>query len=80
MAGLDRRMERLDRASPTGPWTESVLVPVHAEPGRRAGDLAAAAGRELLPYKTDVRKLKALGPTVSPLVGYRLSPRGEMDL
>jgi hypothetical protein len=34
-------------------------------------------GRERLAFKTDVRKLKALGLTESLPVGYRLSPRGE---
>jgi hypothetical protein len=80
VADLDRRLERLDRASAIGPWTMSVLAAIAAEPGRRAGDLAAAAGRERLPYKVDVRKLKALGLTISLPVGYRLSPRGEAYL
>lgn len=80
VAELDRRLDRLDRASPIGPWTGSVLAAIRAEPGRRAGDLAAAAGREMLPYKADVRKLKALGLTISLPVGYQLSPRGEMYL
>ena len=39
-------------------------------------DLAARLGRERLDFKTDVRKLKALGLTESLTVGYRLSPRG----
>ena len=77
IAELDRRLDRLDRAAATGPWTASVLAAIRADPGRRAGDLAAAAGREMLPYKADVRKLKALGLTVSLPVGYRLSARGE---
>jgi hypothetical protein len=34
-------------------------------------------GREKLPFKRDVRKLKELGLTESLLVGYRLSPRGR---
>ena len=80
IAELDRRLDRLDRASGTGPWTRSILAAIAAEPGRRAGDLAAAAGRETQPYKTDVRKLKALGLTISLPVGYRLSPRGEAYL
>jgi len=58
----------------------SVLTAIQAEPGRRAGDLAEAAGRERLPYKADVRKLKALGLTISLPVGYRVSPRGEAYL
>ena len=40
----------------------------------RAGDLAASVGRETQPFKTDVRKLKNLGLTLSLDVGYRLSP------
>ncbi len=80
VAELDRRLDRLDRAGPSGPWTASILAAIRAEPGRRAGDLAAAADREMLPYKADVRKLKALGLTISLPVGYRLSPRGETYL
>jgi hypothetical protein len=80
VAELDGRLDRLDRASATGPWTMSILTAIQAEPGRRAGDLAAAAGRAMLPYKADVRKLKALGLTISLPVGYRLSPRGEAYL
>ena len=80
VAELDRRLDRLDRASEIGPWTMSVLTAIQAEPGRRAGDLAEAAGRERLPYKADVRKLKALGLTISLPVGYRVSPRGEAYL
>ena len=46
-------------------------------PAVRAGDLAAALGREAQPFKIDVRKLDRLGLTESLDVGYRLSPRGE---
>ena len=46
----------------------------------RAGDLADEVGRERLPFKADVRKLKNLGLTISLGVGYRLSPRGEAYL
>ena len=46
----------------------------------RAADLAASFGRETQPFKLDVRKLKALGLTLSLEVGYRLSPRGEAYL
>ena len=80
VAELDRHLDRLDRSGEIGPWTMSVLTAIQAEPGRRAGDLAEAAGRERLPYKADVRKLKALGLTISLPVGYRLSPRGQAYL
>ena len=75
-AELDRRLARLDAASMHGPWTAAILDVIAAKPGVRAGDLAAALGRERDPFKADVRKLKNLGLTLSLEVGYRLSPRG----
>jgi hypothetical protein len=76
VAELDRRLDRLDRASATGPWTATTLAAIANKPGTRAADLAAALGRDTLPFKLDVRKLKNLGLTHSLEVGYRLSPRG----
>ena len=75
-ARLTDRLARLDRASPRGPWTDVTLSLIEKLPGVRAGDLAASVGREMLPFKVDVRKLKNLGLTISLDVGYRLSPRG----
>jgi hypothetical protein len=77
LAGLRARLERLDRAARDGPWTDATLRLIGDRPGVRAADLAAAAGRERLPFKADVRKLKELGLTESLEVGYRLSPRGR---
>jgi hypothetical protein len=80
VAEIDRRLDRLDRASNHGPWTAAVLDVVAAHPDRRAGDLAAMFGREKEPFKLDVRKLKNLGLTLSFPIGYRLSPRGRAYL
>jgi len=77
---IEKRLARLDRASPHGPWTRDVLRAIAANPERRAGDLAAAMGRPRLPFKVDVRKLKELGLTESLPIGYRLSPRGRAVL
>ena len=77
---LRRRLDRLDRASAHGPWTMATLRLIEQRPAVRAGDLADEVGRERLPFKTDVRKLKNLGLTISLDVGYRLSPRGEAYL
>jgi hypothetical protein len=77
---LTGRLERIDRARRDGPWTRDVLELIAARPGVRAPDLAASLGRETQPFKRDVRKLKELGLTESLLVGYRLSPRGEVLL
>jgi hypothetical protein len=79
-AELDRRLQRLDRASRNGPWTRTVLELIAARPAVRAPDLAASLGRETAPFKTDVRKLKELGLTESLAVGYRVSPRGRAYL
>lgn len=80
MAEIERKLGRLDRASRHGPWTEAVLEAIAANPGVRAADLASQLGRERLPFKLDVRKLKELGLTESLKVGYRLSPRGRAIL
>ena len=80
VAAIDTRLERLDRASRHGPWTMETLGLIASRPEVRAEDLAATVGREKLPFKLDVRKLKNLGLTESLRVGYRLSPRGRSYL
>ncbi|HEX6475005.1 MAG TPA: hypothetical protein VF114_07975 [Candidatus Limnocylindria bacterium] len=80
LAEIERRLARLDRASPHGPWTLAVLRAIAANPERRAADLAAEFGRPRLRFKVDVRKLKELGLTESLPIGYRLSPRGQAVL
>ena len=76
IAAVTRRLDRLDRASNYGPWTREALDLIERYPERRAPDLAAMVGRETQPFKTDIRKLKAMGLTESLRIGYRLSPRG----
>ena len=80
VAEIDRRLDRLDKASTHGPWTRAVLQTIAARPAVRAPDLAAGFGRETQPFKLDVRKLKNLGLTLSFRVGYELSPRGRAYL
>jgi hypothetical protein len=75
-----RRLDRLDQASRHGPWTGAVLTAIAERAGTPAVDLAAAFGRQKMPFKLDVRKLKELGLTESLRPGYRLSPRGESVL
>jgi hypothetical protein len=79
-AALDARLDRWDAARAEGPWTRQVLRLVAERPGVRAPDLAASLGRETLPFKRDVRKLKELGLTRSLPVGYEISPRGRAYL
>jgi hypothetical protein len=80
VAEIERRLDRLDRASSHGAWTRPTLRLIAEHPERRAGDLAEMMGRERADFKLDVRKLKNLGLTESLSVGYRLSPRGRAYL
>jgi hypothetical protein len=73
-------LDRLDRASKSGPWTRQSLDLIDRHPAVRAPELAARLGRETQPWKTDVRKLKEKGLTESLAIGYRLSPRGAAVL
>lgn len=77
---VDERLDRWDAARAAGPWTRDILRLIADRPGVRAPDLAASLGRETLPFKRDVRKLKELGLTHSLEVGYEISPRGRAYL
>ncbi|WP_374970104.1 ASCH domain-containing protein [Terrabacter sp. BE26] len=79
LARIAARLRRLD-ARPTGPWTREVLEWIRDNPRVVSKELAALRQVELLPMKADIRKLKALGLTISHDVGYELSPRGTAYL
>jgi hypothetical protein len=80
VAELNERLARLDRSSKRGPWTTTFLKLLDANPHVRAPDLAAGLGLDKPTFKNDVRKLKALGLTISFSPGYELSPRGKAYL
>jgi hypothetical protein len=73
---IAQRLQRLDSSADDGAWTRKTLEIIRDHPGRRAADLSRLMGMEKLPFKLNVRKLKALGLTESLEIGYRLSPRG----
>jgi hypothetical protein len=77
IAALRARLARLDAAALDGGWTRKTLEVIRDHPGVRAGDLCKLVGQDRATFKPNVRKLKALGLTISLEVGYRLSPRGE---
>ena len=79
-AEVEEISARLARYDAHGAWTRQTLELIAAKPETRAGDLATELGQERLPFKANVRKLKALGLTESLEVGYRLSPRGRAYL
>lgn len=77
---LAEKLDRLDRASPVGPWTLKALKLIKLKPAVRAGDLAEEMGLERDYFKQNIRKLKKSGLTESLDIGYRLSPRGATVL
>ncbi len=79
-AALRERLGRLDARATNGPWTRRTLSAIQAQPGVRAADLCLLVGEDKLPFKANVRKLKAMGLTESLETGYRLSPRGDAFL
>ncbi len=77
---LRHKLARYD-AGKHGPWTLDTLRLIEEMPAQPAARLASKLGRDvLLAFKTDVRKLKALGLTESLGTGYRISPRGRAYL
>jgi hypothetical protein len=59
------------------PWVRRTLELIGQQPGHSAQELAAALSMEKLKFKSNVRRLKAMGLTESLDVGYRLSARGQ---
>ena len=59
---------------------QKTLAIIGKHPQIAASQLAKKLGRETLPFKVDVRKLKKLGLTQSFEVGYEISPRGRAYL
>jgi biotin operon repressor len=79
-AGIAARLARMDAASTRGPWTAAVLAQIAQRPAVSSEFLAADLEWDRPDFKVHVRRLKALGLTISLDVGYRLSPRGAAYL
>jgi hypothetical protein len=77
---ISRRLQRLDQNSRWGEWTEPALRLIEENPGVVSTVLAAEIGQPRPEFKTNVRKLKALGLTNSLEVGYELSELGQTYL
>lgn len=75
------KLAKMDKLSRRGNWTKEFLELIRKNPGVRAKDLAPQVGfEEFLKFKVQVRKLKAMGLTISLETGYKLSPRGKVIL
>jgi biotin operon repressor len=79
-ADISRRLARMDDSSKRGPWTAAVLAQIASHPAVSSEHLARALDWDRPDFKIHVRRLKALGLTISLDVGYRLSPRGSAYL
>jgi hypothetical protein len=80
LAEIIAKLDKMDRTSKRGAWTQSYLEVIQDMPATYSGLLANYLGISQADFKPWVRKLKALGLTESLEVGYRLSPRGEKVL
>lgn len=80
LAKILARLHKMDATGKRGPWTREYLQLIHDMPATHAIVLARSIGLDNLVFKPNVRKLKALGLTISLSPGYRLSPRGDRVL
>lgn len=74
-AALVAKLDAIDERA-ASPWAWRAMELIDRHPGELAETIAHKAGFEKRAFKANVRKLKALGLTISLEVGYRLSPRG----
>ena len=74
---LTKKLRAMDERSDVGPWTWATLREIGDNPGLVSSKLAENLRRERFALKGDIRKLKALGLTISLETGYELSPRGQ---
>ena len=80
-ANIAKRLARMDRSSPNGPWTRrDAAADRRASPRPAPATSRQSSARSGCRSRPNVRKLKALGLTESLEVGYRLSPRGRAFL
>lgn len=77
-ADIAARLDRLDRHSPTGPWTRNTLEKIRDHPGEAAEKIRGTL--EKAAFKRNVHKLRNLGLSTSLAVGYALSARGAAYL
>jgi hypothetical protein len=74
---LKTELANLDKFSKIGKWTTKTLIAIQENPKMKAADLAVKARKEKEWLKLNIRKLTALGLTISHEPGYTLSPTGE---
>lgn len=74
---IRRKLERLDRYSKKGPWTNQVLLRIKDHPHLPAAGITNLTGFEKEWLKINIRTLKNMGLTISHTIGYELFPLGN---
>ncbi|WP_099367543.1 hypothetical protein [Sphingobacterium sp. 1.A.4] len=74
---LKNKVDKLDRFSKQGNWTNKILLAIKDNPNLHAIGIAKLTGFEKEWLKLNIRKLKNLGLTISQPVGYEISPLGN---
>ena len=77
---IKKRLDRYDKSSKRGPWAYKIIGLIAEHPAMVSTKLAEKMEVDRFWLKGNIRKLKALGLTISLDVGYKLSPRGEAFL
>ncbi len=77
---LKKKLERLDKYSKQGRWTEKIMFTIKENPNLHAIGIAKLTGHEKEWLKLNIRKLKNMGLTISHNIGYELSPLGGQFL
>ena len=81
LKALIEKLKKMDKLSHRGPWIQKLLKLINKYPGVSSRELAQLIDyKDTLKFKLQVRKLKALGLTISLGTGYKLSPRGKKIL
>ncbi len=75
--GVLTKFNKWDNSSNAGPWTRQTLQLIRNYPGTVSTELAERMNVDRAWLKAQIRKLKAMGLTISLDVGYELSPRGR---
>ena len=77
-AEIERRLERLDRASRHGPWTHAVLAAIGARPGVPAIELATSFGREQAALQARRPQTQGARPDREPAAGLPAVAEGRI--
>lgn len=80
LRGLLGRLRNMDSRSGGESWTGAALALIEANPRMAASRLAPRLGMETARFKRNVRKLKALGLTLSHDTGYTVTALGARVL